>query len=356
MNTVNFVIEKGNNNLDFVRIFLAISVIYGHGYFLVESHGPKEFLNQLFPFTYSGALAVKVFFFISGMLVTNSLLKGSSPTNFVISRFFRIAPAFFITTLATAFIIGPLISNYDISGYFSSPLFSEYIKSNPITGVSYKLPGVFDSNHLASVVNGSLWTIPYEVRAYIGLLATFMVLGAGKKKTATLLCLFIMFIPILDLNKETFINIPSKDSKLVISCFALGILYAVNKKRIHVSWDIPLGLFVLHYFFNNAMLSETLFFFSACTLSLWIASIDFIKNINIKHDVSYGVYLWGFLVQQVVASFVGSYGVFANQLISIIISVSIGYMSFVFIERPCITFGNKLKSHVKKISLVGIKA
>ncbi|HAI1316277.1 acyltransferase [Escherichia fergusonii] len=355
MNTVDFVIEKGNNNLDLVRIVLAISVIYGHGYFVVDNHGSKEIINQLYPFTYSGALAVKVFFFISGMLVTNSLLKGSTPTTFVISRFFRIVPAFFVTTFATAFIIGPLITTFDISEYFPSDMLIEYIKSNPLTGVSYKLPGVFESNHLPYVVNGSLWTIPYEVRAYIGLLAAYMVLGSGQKKIATLLCIFVILIPVLNLNKETFINIPNKDSKLVISCFALGVMYAINKDRIHVSWHIPVGLFILHYFFNNSMLSETLFFFSACTLLLWFSSIKIIRNINIKHDISYGVYLWGFLVQQLVARYAEGYGVFVNQLISIVISVILGYLSFVFIERPCISFGSKVKSQVNNISLVGIR-
>lgn len=356
MKTVNFVVQKGNNNLDFVRIILAISVIYGHGYFMVDNHGGKELLNQLFPFTYSGSLAVKIFFFISGMLVTNSLLKGSTATSFLVSRFFRIAPAFFVTIIVTAFVVGPILTSYSLGKYFADPILFEYIKSNPLTGVSYKLPGLFEDNHMKYIVNGSLWTIPYEVRAYLGLLAIFMVIGCKQEKLSTAICLIVIMIPIMDLNKYTFINIQSNDSKLVISCFALGALYAINQKRIPVNIHIPAGLFLLHYFINDAVLSQTLFFFSACSFSLWIASLDAIRKINPKHDISYGVYLWGFLVQQVVSSHIHSYGVAANQFASVIITIVLGYLSYILIEKPGINAGSKLKYILKQRNSLAITA
>ncbi|MFV8909838.1 acyltransferase [Enterobacter hormaechei] len=347
MNTVDFVIEKGNNNLDLVRILLAISVIYGHGYFMVDNHGSRELLNQLFPFTYSGSLAVKVFFFISGMLVTNSLLKGSTATSFVISRFFRIMPAFVATIFITAFILGPILSTYDFGTYFSDPLLFDYIKSNPLTGVSYKLPGVFESNHLSVAVNGSLWTIPYEVRAYIGLLALYMIIGINQKNIATIISILIICIPILDLNKYTFINFKGNDFKLVISCFSLGAIYAINQNKIPVNLHIPAGLFIMHYFINDAMLSQTLFFFSACTLCLWFSSLKHVKRIKVSHDISYGVYLWGFVVQQILASYLHDYGVVVNQALSIIITIAVGYISFIYIEKPSMLIGNRLKQYIK---------
>ncbi|SAB69671.1 acyltransferase 3 [Enterobacter hormaechei] len=347
MNTVDFVIEKGNNNLDLVRILLAISVIYGHGYFMVDNHGSRELLNQLFPFTYSGSLAVKVFFFISGMLVTNSLLKGSTATSFVISRFFRIMPAFVATIFITAFILGPILSTYDFGTYFSDPLLLDYIKSNPLTGVSYKLPGVFESNHLSVAVNGSLWTIPYEVRAYIGLLALYMIIGRNQKNIATIISILIICIPIFDLNKYTFINFKGNDFKLVISCFSLGAIYAINQNKIPVNLHIPAGLFIMHYFINDAMLSQTLFFFSACTLCLWFSSLKHVKRIKVSNDISYGVYLWGFVVQQILASYLHDYGLVVNQALSIIITIAVGYISFIYIEKPSMLIGNSLKQYIK---------
>lgn len=277
------------------------------------------------------------------MLVTNSLLKGSTVTSFLVSRFFRIAPAFFVTIFVTAFVVGPILTSYSLEKYFTDPVFFEYIKSNPLTGVSYKLPGLFEDNHLKNAVNGSLWTIPYEVRAYLGLLAIFMVIGCKNEKLSTAICLIVVMIPIMDLNKYTFINIPSNDSKLVISCFALGVMYAINKKRIPVNLHIPLGLFLLHYFINDAVISQTLFFFSVCSFSLWIASLDIVREIKPKHDISYGVYLWGFIVQQIVSSCIDGYGVLANQIVSVMIAVALGYLSYIFIEKPGMDIGNKMK-------------
>lgn len=348
MKTVGFTIEKGNNNLDVVRIILAIMVIYGHGYFIVENGGGKELLNQLFPFTYSGALAVQVFFFISGMLVTNSLLKNNSGMDFLISRFFRVIPAFIFTIIVTTCIVAPLLTTVDLTSYFSNDLFWDYLKTNPLIDVSYRLPGLFENNHMKGVVNGSLWSIPFEIRAYLGLFALYLILGKRHLRLATYLSIFIILIPIFDLNKYTFINLNSKDMKLVISCFSLGVLYAINKNIIPVSINIPFGLFMLHLFINDPLTSQTIFFFSACTFALWFSSIECIKKIKLKRDISYGIYLWGFLIQQTVASYIGEYGVLKNQMVSIIFALIAGYVSNVVIERPCINLGDYIKGKINK--------
>ncbi|EMX7263371.1 acyltransferase, partial [Escherichia coli] len=90
MKTVSDVLSRDNNNLDLIRIVAAVMVIYGHSFFLANNHGARELITQFFPFTYSGSIAVKIFFFISGLLVTTSLIRTQSVPKFVISRFFRI--------------------------------------------------------------------------------------------------------------------------------------------------------------------------------------------------------------------------------------------------------------------------
>src|SRR6187551_1901956 len=93
MKISNF-LNKENNNLDLIRILLASTVILGH---TIAINGQTSYwidpINYFFPITYSGALAVKIFFFISGLVVTNSFLNKNSLTYFIISRIFRIMPA-----------------------------------------------------------------------------------------------------------------------------------------------------------------------------------------------------------------------------------------------------------------------
>ncbi|HIC6877228.1 TPA: acyltransferase family protein, partial [Salmonella enterica subsp. enterica serovar Aberdeen] len=71
-------LQRDKNNLDLLRIVCAAAVIFGHSYYLSDAGGSQDPLKELVGFTYSGSTAVKVFFFISGLLVTNSLVATRS--------------------------------------------------------------------------------------------------------------------------------------------------------------------------------------------------------------------------------------------------------------------------------------
>ena len=68
------ILPRGANNLDLFRIIAAAMVIFGHAYALVPVSGQSDPLAQWLGFDSSGSLAVKVFFLLSGLVVTNSLL------------------------------------------------------------------------------------------------------------------------------------------------------------------------------------------------------------------------------------------------------------------------------------------
>lgn len=138
-------LDKDNNNLDLVRILLACLVIIGHANVL---NGPSDYwidpIEHFFKFTYSGALAVKLFFFISGLVVTNSYLAKNSAPYFIISRFFRLIPALFFLLMVTVFIFGPILTNLKTEEYFSNLNYFGYIWHNIIFYTDYLLPGIFN--------------------------------------------------------------------------------------------------------------------------------------------------------------------------------------------------------------------
>ena len=171
---ISELLKRENNNLDVFRIVAACLVIVGHSYVLFPSVGEEDIIRQFTGFTYSGSLAVKIFFFISGMVVTNSIITSSSFVHFTISRFFRIFPALIFLCLITVFLIGPIVSNLNSSDYFSSELPYRYLK-NIFLKTEYALPGVFTSNNYPNAVNGSLRTLPYEVGCYLFLLGIFCI-------------------------------------------------------------------------------------------------------------------------------------------------------------------------------------
>lgn len=149
-------------------------VIYGHAYAIIPTKDQRDPISQIISFDYSGSLAVKIFFFLSGLVVTNSLIEKKNIQEFIVSRFFRIWPALTIVLISMAFVIGPILSNHSLKDYFSNPLVYKYVWQGLILGIQYDLPGVFPHN-ASSAANGSLWSIPFEAYAYVALAAVFLI-------------------------------------------------------------------------------------------------------------------------------------------------------------------------------------
>ena len=87
--------EKNENNFNFLRLFAALMVIYGHTS-AVTGNGPQDIFLQYIGFKFIGGIAVDVFFLISGFLITASAIHSKSLKYYIVSRIFRIYPALII--------------------------------------------------------------------------------------------------------------------------------------------------------------------------------------------------------------------------------------------------------------------
>lgn len=74
---------------------------------------------------------------------------------------------------------------------------------------------------------------------------------------------------------------------------------------------------------------------------LYFSSTPLFLSLKVKNDISYGIYLWGFPVQQIVASAIGNYSIIYNQVASIFISIIAGTLSWILIEKRFIEYGKK---------------
>jgi peptidoglycan/LPS O-acetylase OafA/YrhL len=106
--------------------------------------------------------------FLSGLVVTNSLLEKPSAGAFVVARLFRLMPAMIVCVFLTAFVFGPAVTSLPLAEYFSGRRTGSYVIRNIILITQSDLPGVF-ADHRNTAVNGSLWTLPFEVLCYLGL-------------------------------------------------------------------------------------------------------------------------------------------------------------------------------------------
>jgi peptidoglycan/LPS O-acetylase OafA/YrhL len=334
-------LQRDNNNLDLFRLIAACMVIYGHAFALAPGGSTQDFVGSTLGFDYSGSLAVKIFFFLSGLVVTNSLIEKGDPLRFVIARVFRIWPAFLVVVTASALILGPLMSNLPPSDYFGHPDTFRYIRRNALMNIQFMLPGVFEDNPYKGAVNGSLWSIPLEVGAYIVLLGLFM-LGVLKSRLLALGIFLLIALDPLVGNRLLFTWLGEPELKLLPPCFAFGAILALYKDHIRVDARAILGAWLLYYLFRHSA-HNFYFFYAALFLSIvHLATTTTALRLRPKADISYGVYLWGFPVQQVMAHHFAAHGVVANQLLSLGVTLLLGLASWHLVEKRCIALGGTL--------------
>lgn len=174
--------EGRDNNFNLIRIIAALSVLVSHSFTLsVGTTDAAPFVGAIG--ISLGSIAVDCFFITSGLLVTASLLKRQNIIDFLWARTLRIFPALVIMLCLTVFGLGVFFTSMPLGSYLTDfATYKYFFKcATLIAGVSYTLPGVFDGNPFDNSVNGSLWTMPFEVRMYIILVFTWAVLQTIRK-------------------------------------------------------------------------------------------------------------------------------------------------------------------------------
>src|SRR5260370_35969760 len=158
------------NNFDALRLIAALSVVFSHAFLIADGSEARE------PFVWLtgnqcilGVVGVFVFFIISGYLVTESWCRSPMPGRFALARAVRIYPGFIVNVVLCAFVMGPLISALPLPAYFSGPELGHFlVKTLALETGPLALPGVlFANNSVGLHINGSLWTLHYEVMMYL---------------------------------------------------------------------------------------------------------------------------------------------------------------------------------------------
>lgn len=141
------------DNFVAIRLIAAILVVFGHSFPLTGTVGPEYLGNP------TSTMAVKVFFVISGYLISESWLRDPNLGRYLQRRALRIFPALIVMCLLTIVIIGPVLTRLSTKEYITSAGTWRYLQ-NVFLHPNYALPGIFEQNIYPNAVNGSLWTLP----------------------------------------------------------------------------------------------------------------------------------------------------------------------------------------------------
>ncbi|ELB2793008.1 acyltransferase family protein [Aeromonas hydrophila] len=337
-----------DNNFTLLRLLAALSVLFGHSYALsIGVNGLEDPVSNIL-IKYWGeslpSLAVDLFFVTSGFLVTASYCQRDNLKVFVESRMLRIFPALIVAVILCVFVVGPISTTTSLFDYFSSPSTWSYLRHNIIllNGIQFDLPSVFMSNPYPMSVNGSLWTLPIELWMYI--FVAFLGFSRVLMTRATYnLTLLVSILTYIYGGNEFLIFHDLRTAQLGLLFFFGGFFY-INREAIPFSPIVLVGLGFITYLAKDSS-SVLLFkgvFFSYLVLILALHPKLRLPSIDKHGDISYGLYIYAFPIQQLIALFITGITPLYMFILSSVITFSLAIISWRLIEKPALSLKGRI--------------
>jgi peptidoglycan/LPS O-acetylase OafA/YrhL len=223
-----------------------------------------------------------------------------------------------------------------------------------VRGVALGFTGVFGSAPWKEIVNGSLWTMTYEIRLYLSLVGLWwMLLPLRSLRPAAmrLACLLVaagalawhattLHRGIADPN-----GIVDPVPRLVLM-FYLGAAWWVlaEKVTLDLRW-LALGVVavVLARFAGSSLVFH-LAYALALPYAIWVAAFvpaGAIRGFNRIGDCSYGIYIYAFPIQQAWAVHFASKGPWAMMAATGTVAIVLGLVSWHFLEKPAMALKDR---------------
>ena len=328
--------NEASNNYLVLRLVAASLVIIGHAPGIAAQDPTyMDPVTRYLGYEYSGSVGLYIFFVISGFLVTASYQRRGSLITFAKARALRIYPGLLVCTLISVLILGPCFTNAQVVDYFDSSYTWSYLYNvGSLFGYAPTLPSVvFNDRKWGIVVNGSLWSIFVEARLYV-VVALFGVFGLLDNRARANLTIAVLFVVnLLVPNALPFFE-TTRDTAMVSLFFAIGALAYLNRV------DVPLKGAALALLALSCLLSRAndpvYQVFAGATLVYAVFFIAYLPKIRLPsfvQDYSYGIYLYGWPVKQVLAHFLPWLAPVGMMVLALPISWCLGALSWFLIEK-----------------------
>lgn len=347
-------IDHRTNNFDALRLLAAAAVIYGHAHPLTKSAEVVVLGNTV------QALAVKIFFVVSGFLIATSWTLDPNPLRYLRKRALRIFPGLAFLLLLTVLIVGPLFTQLPLKDYFSNSGVWRYFWSNLLMSPVYGLADVFPQNPYPSAVNGSLWSLPVEFLMYL-LMPCVLVFSriGGKHALFLVFTLMLAVVSIYSLRvgrpapTQVFYGTGLASVLDVAPYFFLGSLYSITSLRKML--EPGFALFAVGFFAlfqpTSAAASEVVLYvlLPLVVLAFGTANTPVLRRAGRFGDFSYGLYLYGFVVQQSFLALFPSMTANENAIASLIVAFVMSFISWHLVESPALRFKSARRNNAKQL-------
>lgn len=326
-----------DNNLNLIRAIAATMVLVSHAYPIALGPDAIQPLKLLTGQSL-GSLSVYVFFAISGFLITMSFERSSSYRSFLTARFLRLLPGLVVSLALVAFVMGPLVTELPLMAYLTHPETWTFMLRNILLALpQYTLPGTFEDLPYPSV-EGSIWTLIYEVICYMGVFACGVVGILQRRWLMVAGCAMLVCIWLVIQNDPGIVNERLVSLSSLMLPFMIGMCFYLWRDRVALSIWILAGLVVLCWAFHGTLVFQLLLVITLCYGTFWLGYVPggILRRYNDLGDYSYGIYVYAFPIQGLVVWLFGPQDPLFNMAVSLPPTVLCGVLSWYLIEEPAL--------------------
>lgn len=140
----------------------------------------------------------------------------------------------------------------------------------------------------------------------------------------------------------TWIQPNDIDRQFLCLSFVFDCLLALWKDKVNINIELIFVSFIICSLFRNTSLTPYLMYISIFLTLTYLFTRNFIVHSKPRYDLSYGVYLWGWVIQQIWVSLIPGLSSLKLTVLSSFSSVLVGYLSWKIVEKPFINYGKKL--------------
>ncbi|WP_413561353.1 acyltransferase family protein [Bdellovibrio sp. HCB209] len=332
------------NNLNIIRLIAATSVTFGHS-FAMFTGKHYEILPSINSAAF-GFLAVAVFFGLSGFLIAQSFVQQKSWKTFLEARCLRIFPGLFFANLITVLLVSFIVKKQNLLGLMLDSENWNYLFYSTALRFHY-YDNVFQGLPINGP-NGSLWTLPIELRMYLFVLLVGLLGLLARRTWALCLALTFTICSILQIDfvaKYIFrviFAIQTYDSTYLSLpfCFGIGMLAYLYREKFKLNFVVALLGVALVYFIDSWVFKVVAFVYASLVFGYHPKA--YLPKLNFKNDISYGVYVLSWPIQQIFIYTQFAESPIALFCMSILSVVPVAFISWRYIEKPALRLKGKV--------------
>jgi peptidoglycan/LPS O-acetylase OafA/YrhL len=354
--TVADLIDRRSPGFDMLRLVLACLVLVSHTWPL-GGFGDEP-VSPIAPrYLTLGGFAVAGFFAMSGMLVGRSATRRPL-ASFARARALRIVPGYLVAVVVSAVPVAGLAWVHEhgrLGGFMSMA------PNGPLGYIGRMLLFPIDMSHGvsevfvtstpygratgSSFVNGSLWTLPYEMRCYLVVgLVGLAVHRWGERRSIAVAWAATGFAAVayhqrVELTDFVLGVVADKTLVMLLFVFLTGSLVGSFADRIRLLGWMPAAALVVALLVGrwSLFLSEHVGSASLALVLPTVAMVIAPLGARLRGvDLSYGMYLYAWPVQMLLAMYGLHSGAWVFVLVATAITAVLAAGSWFGVERPAV--------------------